>query len=60
MGRPARSTIRSDCGRAKSSVQLRARQITRSAGAPASREGRANPAARAGLVVKAWVQSESE
>ena len=45
MERQPRSTIRSDCGRANSSVQLRALQITRSARAPASTEGVANPAA---------------
>jgi hypothetical protein len=38
-GTPARSTMRSDCGRAKSSVQLRALQITRSAGAPGASDG---------------------
>src|SRR5690606_30879059 len=34
MARPSRSTMRSDCGRDRSSVQLRARNSTRSAGTP--------------------------
>ena len=43
MGRPSRSTIRSDCGRDRSSVQLRARKRTRSAGAPRLRRPRVDP-----------------
>ncbi len=56
IARPWRKTIRSDCGRAKSSVQWRAVQITRSAGAPGFRLGAGKPDVAAGLV-QAWVQS---
>ncbi len=52
IGRPARSTVRSACGRASSSVRLRARMRTRSAASPASmRPCRSRPMMSAGVAV---------
>ena len=49
-----RSTVRSDCGRASSSVRLRARMSTRSAASPASiRPCRSRPIRSAGVAVTA-------